>query len=413
MRVELLNFRGMGAGSSPSLLSEWRVGAIVQAVAVRDSTQQQLWLDIGAQRHPARIASGDMTGPRHGETLQLRVLRNSPVLALETLSSSASSEADFMTDALRKYVPRQESPALLLANLAWLAQGKGGTQGLPREVTLAATGLWQALPETAKLGDPAALRDALVRSGVFLEAHLAAGANAALRSDLKALLLSLVRTLQLQGARASAAGPGTGTHFPLPASGGPLTPLPAAPASLALLDTPAPQLNELARHAEGALARLMTTQIANYAAGTPTQPILIELPVRHEERAYVLRLRIEHDGAPACPAHEGPGTLGERSGRPNEDSPDECAAQSWSVEAALDLGTAGGLHAKVTLDGRRIGVQLRAESPAVVEALSARAGELEAALREAGLDIDRIMCLHGLPAGDPRTRTVRLLDVKA
>lgn len=413
MRVELLNFRGMGTGSSPSLLSEWRVGAIVQAVAVRDSTQQQLWLEIGAQRHPARIASGDLAGPRHGETLQLRVLRNSPVLALETLSSSASasSETDFMTDALRKYVPRQESPALLLANLAWLAQGKGGTQGLPRDVMAAAAGLWQALPDTAKLGDPAGLRDALVRSGVFLEAHLAAGANAALRSDLKALLLSLGRSLQLQGARASAAGPGI-AHSPLPASGGPLTPLPAAPASLALLDAPASQLNELARHTEGALARLMTTQIANHASDTP-QPILVELPVRHEERAYMLRLRIEPDGAPALPAHERPGETDERSGRPGDESPGEYAAQAWSVEAALDLGTAGGLHAKVTLDGQRIGVQLRAESPAIVEALSARAGELESALREAGLDIDRIMCLHGLPAGDPRARTVRLLDVKA
>lgn len=407
MRVELLNFRGMGAGSSPSLLSEWRIGAIVQAVAVRDSTQQQLWLEIGAQRHPARIASGDMAGPRHGEVLQLRVLRNSPVLALETLASSASGEADFMADALRKYVPRQESPALLLANLAWLAQGKGGTQGLPREVTLAAASFWQALPDTAKVADPAALRDALARSGVFLEAHLATGASTAPRSDLKALLLLLVRSLQQQGARASAAGPSTAVHSPLPAARGPLAPLPAAPASLALLDAPAAQLNELARHAEGALARLMTTQIANYASESPTQPILIELPVRHEERAYVLRLRIEQDGAHAFPVHE-------RSGKSDDDeSPAEYAPQAWSVEAALDLGAVGGLHAKVTLGGRRIGVQLRAESPALVEALSARAGELESALREAGLDIDRIMCLHGLPAGDSRAGTVRLLDVTA
>jgi hypothetical protein len=89
MRLDLVNFRGVGlAGSSASLLAEWRVGAVLEAIAVRDARNGQLWLDIGGQRHPARIASGESQGPQHGEKLQVRILRNSPVLALETLSSS-------------------------------------------------------------------------------------------------------------------------------------------------------------------------------------------------------------------------------------------------------------------------------------------------------------------------------------
>ena len=79
----------------------------------------------------------------------------------------------------------------------------------------------------------------------------------------------------------------------------------------------------------------------------------------------------------------------------------------------MDLGQIGALHVKVTLTGQRIGVQLRAESPAIVDALSARAGELEAMLRDAGLEIDRIVCLHGMPAGDTGARAARLLDVRA
>jgi len=398
MRVELLNFRGMGTGSSPGLLSEWRVGAIVQAVAVRDFASQQLWLDIAGQRHPTRIASGDSDGPSHGETLQLRVLRNSPVLALETLSSSATTAAGSgtMADALRKYVPRQESAALLLANLAWLAQGKNGAQTLPQDVVLAAARLWRALPQAAALGDGESLAGALARSGAFLEAHLAAGTGGP-GSDIKALLLSLVRSLRTHGARASAAGIGTGSHSPVPTSSGHLTPLPAAPASFALLDAQAQQLNELARHAEGALARLTTTQIANCAMDAATHILLLELPVRHDDRASVLRLRIEQ----------------EDSRHATDDS-----SQAWNVEAAMDLGAAGGLHAKITLTGGRsgsgrVGVHLRAESPAMVEALCARSGELESALRAAGLDIDKIVCLHGLPAGDSGAHAVRLLDVKA
>ena len=118
---------------------------------------------------------------------------------------------------------------------------------------------------------------------------------------------------------------------------------------------------------------------------------LIELPVRMEERASIVRLRIERDG-------------GNGHGR---------AEASWALEAALDLGAIGGLHARVTLRAQRVGVQLRAESPTVVEALSANAPRLEAMLSDAGLEVDRIVCLHGMPAAEAAPRSSRLLDVRA
>ena len=42
-----------------------------------------------------------------------------------------------------------------------------------------------------------------------------------------------------------------------------------------------------------------------------------------------------------------------------------------------------------------------------------RKRELEALLRESGLEIDRIVCLHGMPVGDAGKRAARLLDVRA
>jgi Flagellar hook-length control protein FliK len=395
MRVDLVNFRSAGpAGSGVSLLSEWRVGAILQAIAVRDAKTNQLWLDIGGQLHPARIASGDDNGPRSGEQLQLRVLRNSPVLALETLSSTldADAESTIAGDALRRYVPRQESPALMLANLAWMASGKNASSNLPRAVVQAAMQLWQSLPGSETLADPKALQTAILRSGVFLETNLAAGERgAAVASDLKALMLTLNRALQEHGARPAAARADTAVNPPVPNARGPLTTLQSAPATFSLVDTPAQQLNELARQTDGALARLTTTQISNSAPDPNVQSMLIELPIRHEDRASVLRLRVERDGSRR----------------------QEAGKEAWSVEAALDLGMTGALHAKVTLTGRRIGVQLRAESPVIVDALSRRASELEALLRDAGLEIDRVVCLHGMPAGDAGARPARLLDVRA
>ena len=399
MRLDVVTLRpNTLAVTAPGMLAEWRIGALLQAVAVRDATTGQLFLDIGTSRYPARIASGDGSGPAEGEQLQVRVLRTSPVLALETVPSTApeSPDGELKADALRRYLPKQASGALLSSNLSFIAKGASDTVALPRSVMQAVANLWQALPEAASLGDAKALAQAVSRSGVFLESSLATGdraENAATaKTDIKALMLQLSRALGELGARPAAAMTDTSTPAPLASARGPLGALPAAPATLSLLDTSSQQMNELSRQVDGAIARLTTVQVANASQDTPMQSLLVELPVRHDDRAAMVRLRFERDG----------------SRRQASDGD-----QSWTVEAALDLGAIGALHARVTLTGHRIGVQLRAESPAVVDTLSARSLELEGMLREAGLEVDRIVCLHGMPAGDTGSRPTRLLDVRA
>ncbi|MFL6575055.1 MAG: flagellar hook-length control protein FliK [Povalibacter sp.] len=401
MRIDLATVRSTGfAGQNPAaLLSDWRVGAILQATAVRDSRNGQLWLQIGDLRYPARLASGDTEGPSDGERLTVRVLRNSPVLALEALSSETTAGTDDATsDALRRYLPRQASPAPLLSNLAWIANGKADaqSQSLPPAVTQAASKLWQALPDALSLTDPASLKSAIAKSGAFLESTLATGDRRAIAAmatqDLKALLLNFARVLRDHGARPAAAMSETSGHSPVPLSNGPLSALPPAPATLAVLDTANQQLNELARQTDGALARMTTLQVGSAPQDTPVQTMLLELPMRQGERTSIVRMRIEQD----------------RSRKH-----DPSAADTWSIEAAMDLGAVGALHARVGLQGHRLSVQLRAESAAVVETLAARAPELESLLRESGLDIDRVVCLHGMPAGDAGARTTRLLDLRA
>ncbi|HEY6641031.1 flagellar hook-length control protein FliK [Povalibacter sp.] len=397
MRIDLNTIRSTGyAGQSPSLLSDWRVGAILQAVALRDARSGELWLKIGDARYAARIASGNAAGPADGEQLTVRVLRSSPVLALETLSTQqASGGDDVAADALRRFLPRQSSAAPLLSNLGWVANGKGA-EALPPTVTQAANRLWQALPDAAALSDPDGLKTAVVRSGAFLESTLANGDRrtmaASVAQDVKALLLNFSRVLRDLGARPAAATAESTVHSPLPLASGPLTSLPAAPATLAVVDLPAQQMNELARQTDGALARMTALQAGASTQDPALQSMLVEIPVRHGDRANILRLRIEHDRSR------------QRDGG---------AGESWAIEAAMDLGHAGALHARVTLHGQRIGVQLRADSAGVVDTLISRAPELESMLREAGLEVDRVVCLHGLPAGDHGARPTRLLDLRA
>lgn len=391
MRLELSTIQNAAPTGTPNtLMAQLRVGAIVEAIAVRDIGDGQLWLNIGASRIPARIASGDANGPANGERLQLRVLRDHPVLALETIEV-VDSEAAIVSDGLRRFLPRQSSPAPLLSNLAWLATpGKENLQ-LDRTVREAAQKLWQALPDAQELSTPEGLANAVKRSGTFLETNLSQGdaldARNAVARDVKALLLNLKQTLMLSGANSRATEPPV--PGPLPAMHGTLAALSNATASLATIDAPVRQLNELAAQTEGALARLHTVQLVNSEAA-PNAAWLLELPFKRDNYPETIRFRFARHS-----------------------SPEFSAEQSWTVEAALNLGDSGTLHARVSLYGKRVGVQLRAEPPALVEELSSQTPMLAAILRDAGLQVERVVCMHGMPADDGETRAASLLDVRA
>jgi hypothetical protein len=393
MRLELSTFRTAGnAGVSGGLMSQWRVGAIVEAVAVRDADDGQLWLNIGGARIPARIASGDPTGPINGEKLQLRVLRDKPVLALETVAID-DQDAVAINEGLRRFLPRQTSSAPLFANLALLAErDEGGALGRP--VAEAARRLWQALPNANQLTTADGLAAAAKRSGAFMEHQLAQGdpnevKQTALR-DIKALLGALKQALTQSGAIAHRGGvPSSG---PLPSLQSALVPIDRAPATLAGIDIPQRALNELAGQTEGALARLNTLQLVNAETSSPTSGWLLEIPFRRDGEAETLRFRFERS----------------LRGRDGE--------QAWTVETAMDLGEEGAFHARLVLQGTRLGVQLRAESPTLFAELETHSRELIATLEESGLQVDRVVCLRGMPANEPATRaaplfTTPLLDI--
>lgn len=391
MRIDLLTSNDTQVrGPPPTSLSMWRVGAILDAIAVRDAASGQLWLEMQNRRLPARIASGN-EGPANGEQLKLRVLRDSPVLALETLDGPP--QADVTGAALRRHLPQQTVPTPLLANLAWLMRDDGAA-ALPNGIAAAVKQLWQNLPTAASLSDPAALAEALEKSGVFLEAALARSPPGAapadiLAQDFKAQLMALKQALNAAGVQTS--HPNGASPGPLPALGGALTPLNTSPASFAVMENSQAQLQELAQQTHGSLARVVSTQLINAeAAQTGVAACLIEIPYRQEDRADLLRLRFEREKENGAEGEAG-----------------------WTVEAALDLGITGNLHARVTLQGKRLTVQLRSESPLLVSMLDRHAPTLAAALRADGFVIDRIACLHGAPVRDPGEQVLRLLDVHA
>ncbi|MEQ1579631.1 MAG: flagellar hook-length control protein FliK [Steroidobacteraceae bacterium] len=395
MRIDVPSSTSLGLlARAPGFIPEWRVGSVVEATAVRDSASGQLWLNIGQARVPARVASGDPLGPAEGEVLKLRVLRNSPVIAFETLETEATSNPELAGESLRRALPRQASPAALLANAGWLASQGDAARALPPRLLMALAALWEGLPTPAQLASAQGLEAAIRRSGLFLESQLGQNLSPASLAripahDLKALLLS-IRSMAAEqpGTRSGTnALPLTGTA-PLPMLRGSLVPLADSAPSLASLSVPADQVDELLRQTEGALARLTATQLIN--ASAQGMAYLIEVPVRHDNDARMLRFRFEQQQDPL-------------PGQP----------RGWSVEAVLTLRHGEAVHARVVFQSGRIAVHLRSDSAAVVDRLKLSRDALTGALLAAGLDVEQVVCLHGLPAADPGHSRAQLVDTHA
>jgi len=369
----------------------WTVGAILEAVAVRD-VDGTLWLNIDNQKLPTRIASGNLSGPMDGEHVKVRVLRDSPVLALETIDDATTN--DIADEALRRFLPKQTSPTPLLANLGWLARSDANRSQLPNNVLSALQQLWEGMPDTNELTHAGALQQALQNSGTFLEAHLAqasdspAAQSQVVHEDFKAQLLALRTQLQSMNIPKSNSSQPPG---PLPMLQGTLHSMPTGPASLAGLDTPASQLNELKQQTDGTLARINTTQLLNAeAAHNGAAALLVEIPVRNNDRADLLRFKFERN------------TKGNAQDQ-----------QAWSVEVAMDLGFNGAMHAHVGLQGSRLNVCLRSDSPQLVADLTQQLETLRAALEQQGLSVEKLVCLHGQPVDDAASRLNHLLDYHA
>ncbi len=310
---------------------------------------------------------------------------------------------------------RQDSLAPLFANLGSLAQGTVALT-LPKPLmALVDQILAQRLPaaETRPV-TPEALKAAVARSGVFLEARQAAGEAPTPQSDLKAALQSLrdllkpavdstpAARLPLPGEPANqpsqqakpatphaAYGQDADTSAPnklrpAPPRDGLLTPQPATEPSLNSAARPGTIAQTLFGQAEAALDRIALAQYASLpqeAARLDQQPPaarwLTEIPLALPNGTAVLPLEIERD-----PPQAGSAT------------PD---APLWRVRFALDVEPLGALQGVVTLQGRAIGVSFWAEREDTSRLLRQATPDLETSLLRSRFDSAEFEVFTGHP----------------
>ncbi len=296
----------------------------------------------------------------------------------------------------------QNSLAPLLANLRAVAGGEV-LLVLPKPLlTLIESVLAQTVPAERRAPTAEVLKQAVARSGVFLEARQAQGQPAPPQGDLKANLQALRAALApLVAALAETPAPKAeiaakpaeaattiGATDPSirpapPRRDGPLIAQPAAEPSLSAGDKPLAVTQTLLEQTESALDRLTLSQFASLpleaARQDPNQSqrLLTEIPLAFQSGTAIMPLRIEKE--------------------PERREAGVTEGPLWRVRFALDVEPMGPLQGVVTLQGRKVGVTLWAEREETSRMLRGAAPDLESALAHARFENGTVDIHTGQP----------------
>ena len=375
--------------ANPAALKSWQVGQILSATVAGVSAHGTVTLRINNQLLNAQTSLPLQTG----QSLKLEVTRagEQPLLKI----AQPPTPQDVQAQALRSALPRQLPLAPLLANLGTLAaRAQNTTDPAGRELAQLARQVIDGLAGKGDVSQGAGLKQAILNSGVFLEAKLAAALAGGTRlpaGDLKAGLLRLLAGLQTQTASAGIQSEraATDTSTVTRDAGRGATPPPplrhALPQAQASVSTPVAgatlaTATDMLRQTEGALARLQLSQVASLPSEQQPQRLwTLEIPVLHEQRTDLFQLRIEEEIA----------------GAGGDD------AAPWSVMLAFDLPSLGPVHARILVNGPQVSATLWAEHPGTAALFNDQLEELRTGLQRAGVLVGRITCTEGAPTPPP------------
>ncbi|CAN7726665.1 flagellar hook-length control protein FliK [Bosea sp. LjRoot9] len=328
----------------------------------------------------------------------------------QSQASAASSPRAIAGPLLGPVLANQDGLAPLFANLRSLSEGSVALT-LPKPLlTLIERVLAQAVPVERKPLGAEVLKDAVQRSGLFMESRQAATSQATTsqatsqpappQADLKASLVTLRDALATVIERFAptpagkpqaalllspqTAGAPSATAKPTPPRrDGPLALQPIVEPSLTAGEKPLTIAQTLLEQTDAALDRVTLSQFASLPLDgvRPDQNHaprwLTEIPLAFHSGAAVLPLHIEKE-----PPRRGPNGV---------------EAPLWRIRFALDVEPMGPLQGVVTLQGRSVGVTLWAEREETSRLLRGAAPGLEAALVDAQFENGAIDIHTGQP----------------
>ncbi|CTQ67262.1 Flagellar hook-length control protein FliK [Roseibium alexandrii] len=311
-----------------------------------------------------------------------------PAIASQGARPAASTPVQQVAAALRQPLAEQQaSLGNLFAQIGSLMSAQAaGKASVPDAVQKA---MQQILGLRLNSGQPMtgqSLQQAVRLSGQSGEGRLPlpAGAQQSPVPDLKTALLAFRGLLQSLGAEPAVRFP---ARQPAPASrsSGPQGQAPQT--SSGFWAGSAPQnLQSLLQETDAALARMRLTQLTNaglagddgpQAAAAKPMDSVLELPLALGQDTAVMQMQIGRDGG--------------------GNSVDEDEEPAWRLRFALDLTATGPLEAAVSLRGGGTYISLWVDRKETLDLLSGLQETMEAAFADAGLDLQELRFIRGLP----------------
>ncbi|WP_415717492.1 flagellar hook-length control protein FliK [Roseibium sp.] len=292
-----------------------------------------------------------------------------------------------MADLLKPALGEQQAGlGNLFAQVGTLAAAQSaGKVSLPDPVVRAMQQILGLRLNTAQVPTGKDLQQAVRMSGQFREAQLTlpTGGSGQPLPDLKSMLISFRSSLQQFGANSQVSRSANQPVVPS-RQGSPAQQAPQLTGGY-LSSVAQQNLQALLKDTDSALARIRLTQLVNTGASSDdasrvsSRPmdLVLELPLSLGQETAVMQMQIGRDGG----------------GAGDEDESEE----AWRLRFALDLTATGPLEAAVSLRGGGTYVSLWVDRKETFDDLNAVRETMEAAFADAGLDLQELRLVRGLP----------------
>ena len=314
----------------------------------------------------APVTSTPVSAPLASTGASGAAVRNPPAQPAAAASEASAALQTVLTTVRLDAAATQNGLASLMANV--LRASAAGN--LPPQVQSAVQQLMALHLPTDTPPDAAAVKTAMLSSGLFTEASLANGETPA---DLKSMLGQLTQAAERWQAKTPAqnqpATPSSTPNVPPPVRGG--QPAAQSPAQPTLPSNPDPALTAklLAHGGRAALARQTLLQMASLP--DPAKPgdtrWMFDVPLMTPHGAAVAQLVVARDG---------------------NGSSAETPAPVWRIGLAINIEPLGPVRANLALSGDHAWVTIGADRPESLKQLAGNSSWLTDALSAVTLDSD-------------------------
>ncbi|WKJ89079.1 flagellar hook-length control protein FliK [Methylomonas montana] len=301
--------------------------------------------------------TGDKAALTVGSRIDLQV-SNTGANPIFKASLSAVAIEEHIVAAYKQLLPQQSPPALLLHQLNQAISTLIDAQNVGETLKQLALKILLAIPDKARLFEPASLKQLIAQSGLFMERGLLDTAQSnpptlALQQDFKLTLSKFIAQLGLEMATSAQSG---GNEL----------------------------LKEILQKAQGSLARITLDQLNSLPRDdSPKQVWLLELPFFNNATPETVQLLIEQD----------------------KQADQQGGQKNWVVSITITPPELDTIHCKISCYDGSVNTRFWSESTSTVDKINARLDYLRQQFEEKGLKPGFMDAQQGKPA-QPNLQTM-------